>query len=98
MPMPKNRTKLSIFHGPIPSKGVAVLNLKNPGPVPTGPGSIGGGDNEDIACGSCDDTLVLNCSLITARAFFGGRANVLIKCGTCRSYNVISDTITVPSS
>ena len=81
--MPRTRTKLLTIARPHPAASIVDLTARHQFDLPIGT------DNEDLVCGTCGMVVLSGWSVSSTGKRLIIDAQLLIRCGICRTYNVV---------
>ena len=81
--MTRTRTRLLTIGRPHPAASIVDLCARHPFELPIG------SDNEDLVCGACGTVVLTGWSRSSAAERLVVDSQMLIKCGRCRTYNVV---------
>ena len=81
--MTRTRTRLLTIGRPHPAASIVDLCARHPFELPIG------SDYEDLVCGACGTVVLTGWSRSSAAERLVVDSQMLIKCGKCRTYNVV---------
>ena len=81
--MTRTQTRLLTIGIPHPAASIVDLSARHPFELPIG------SDNEDLVCGACGMVALAGWSLWSTAERLVVDSQMLIRCGRCRTYNVV---------
>ena len=81
--MTRTQTRLLTIGIPHPAASIINSNARHPFELPVG------NDNEDLVCGACGTVVLPGWSRSSAAERLVVDSQMLIRCGSCRTYNVV---------